>query len=132
MKDIRIDSAGELRCWNCGNSHFTEKRTFRAKAIGMTAGVATLGIAGAAAPLVTRKKLKCQACGKYNQVGNAKPYEPPQSPTDDTPTRPNLREQAVQDRIARRTYTPPKHIPPNPGSSRAGEFLDVKPKKRTY
>lgn len=77
MKDVRIDAAGEFRCWKCGGKHFENKRTFRAKAIGVTAGVATLGVAGAVAPLVTHKKLKCQACGEYNQTGNAQPFKGP-------------------------------------------------------
>lgn len=76
MKNIQVDSAGELHCWNCGAKAFTQKRTFRAKAIGVTAGVATLGVAGAVAPLATKKKLKCQVCGKYNDVGSADPYTP--------------------------------------------------------
>jgi hypothetical protein len=27
--------------------------------------------------LVTKKKLKCQRCGEYNDTGNGKPYEGP-------------------------------------------------------
>ena len=81
MKDVRIDRDGELRCWKCGSKNFENKRTFRAKAIGGVAGVATLGLAGAAAPAVTKKKLRCQACGEYNQIGNAKPYEDPVAAT---------------------------------------------------
>lgn len=75
MKDVRVDGDGNLRCWNCGGKEqFVSKRTVRAKVIGVGAGVATLGLAGAATPLVTKKKLKCQLCGEYNQTGNAKPY----------------------------------------------------------
>lgn len=44
-----------------------EKRTFRSK---MLVGVGAL---------VTKKKLKCNACGEYNQTGNAKPYKGPKS-----------------------------------------------------
>lgn len=67
MKDIRVDSEGELRCWNCGNKGLLEKRTFRSK---MLVGVGAL---------LTKKKLKCQTCGEYNDTGNAKPYEGPAS-----------------------------------------------------
>lgn len=74
MKDIRVDDQGRQRCWNCGGLHFTQKRTARAKVAGGTAAVLTFGVAGAAAPLVTKKKLKCQSCGEYNDVGSAKPY----------------------------------------------------------
>ena len=75
MKDVCIDADGNLRCWNCGGrEQFTHKRTMRAKVIGVGAGVATLGVAGAVAPLVTKKKLKCLLCGEYNQTGNARPY----------------------------------------------------------
>ena len=62
MKDIRIDSDGELCCWKCGFSNFLEKRTARSKVL---VGVGSL---------VTKKKLKCQVCGEYNDTGNAKPY----------------------------------------------------------
>jgi len=34
MQDIRIDSNGDLRCWNCGNRHFLGKRTGRAHMAG--------------------------------------------------------------------------------------------------
>ncbi len=69
-----------MRCWNCGNKNcFTEKRTFRAKAIGVTAGVATLGVAGAVAPLATKKKLKCQLCSEYNDTGSVEPFTGPAS-----------------------------------------------------
>lgn len=64
MKDIRIDIDGAPRCWNCGSKGLTEKRTTRAKMMG----------AGA---LLTKKKLKCQRCGEYNDTGNGKPYEGP-------------------------------------------------------
>src|SRR5947207_1121804 len=67
MKDVRIDTDGELRCWNCGSKGFTEKRTFRSKAM--------VGVGA----LVTKKKLKCQVCGEYNDTGNAKPYDGPAS-----------------------------------------------------
>jgi DNA-directed RNA polymerase subunit RPC12/RpoP len=65
MKDIRIDIDGSPRCWNCGSKGLTEKRTFRSKA--------TLGVGA----LLTKKKLKCQRCGEYNDTGNGKPYEGP-------------------------------------------------------
>ena len=45
MKDVRIDENGELRCWNCGSKGFTEKRTFRSKAM--------VGVGA----LLTKKKL---------------------------------------------------------------------------
>lgn len=67
MKDIRVDSDGEFRCWNCGNRELLEKRTFRSKAL--------LGVSA----LLTKKKLKCQTCGEYNDTGNAKPYDGPAS-----------------------------------------------------
>ena len=66
MEDVRVDSEGTFRCWNCGGKNFQAKRTGRAKVI----GVAAVGIGA----LATQKKLKCRQCGKYNQVGNAKPY----------------------------------------------------------
>jgi hypothetical protein len=67
MKDVRIDTTGQLRCWNCGSVGFKSKRTLRSK---MLVGVGTL---------VTKKKLKCEACGEYNDTGGAKPYKGPAS-----------------------------------------------------
>ena len=67
MKDIRVDSDGEFRCWNCGNKGLLAKRTFRSK---MLVGVGAL---------LTKKKLKCQTCGEYNDTGNAKPYTGPEA-----------------------------------------------------
>ncbi|MGI8938027.1 MAG: DUF2510 domain-containing protein [Iamia sp.] len=67
MKDIRVDAEGEFRCWNCGNKGLLEKRTFRSK---MLVGVGSM---------LTKKKLKCETCGEYNDTGNAKPYDGPAS-----------------------------------------------------
>ena len=75
MQDIRIDKDGNFRCSNCGGRNFQTQRTRRAKVIGVTAGVATVGLAGAATPLVAKQKLYCQACGTYNKMGNAKPFD---------------------------------------------------------
>ena len=69
MQDIRIDSNGDLRCWNCGGKNFLGKRTGRAHIIGF----ATLGVGA----LATKKKLKCQVCNQYNQVGKAKEFNDP-------------------------------------------------------
>ena len=68
MKDIRVDSEGEFRCWNCGNKGLLAKRTFRSKIL-LPVG----------AMLLTKKKLKSQTCGEFNDTGNAKPYEGPES-----------------------------------------------------
>lgn len=65
MKDIRVDADGEFRCWNCGNKGLLPKRTFRSK---MLVGVGAL---------LTKKKLKCQTCGEFNDTGNAKPFTGP-------------------------------------------------------
>ncbi len=67
MKNVCVDSSGELRCYNCGSKGFTEKRTVRAK---MMVGVGAM---------LTKKKLKCQVCGEYNDSGNADPYTGPAS-----------------------------------------------------
>lgn len=54
-----------MRCWACGSKGLTSKRTFRSKvAVGVGA-------------LLTKKKLKCQRCGEYNDAGNGKPYKGP-------------------------------------------------------
>jgi len=67
MKNIRIDVDGTPRCWNCGSKGLTEKRTFRSKAI--------VGVGA----MLTKKKLKCQRCGEYNDTGNGKPWDGPAS-----------------------------------------------------
>ena len=67
MKDIRIDGDGEYRCWNCGGKGLLAKRTLRSKAM---CGVGAL---------LTKKELKCQTCGEYNDTGGAKPYDGPAS-----------------------------------------------------
>lgn len=67
MKAIRIDTTGQTRCWKCGSVSFKEKRTLRSKAL--------VGVGA----LITKKKLKCNACGEYNQTGGAKPYKGPAS-----------------------------------------------------
>jgi predicted ATP-dependent serine protease len=71
MNDVRIDEAGELRCWNCGSKNFHAKRTGRAHVVGFV----TVGVGA----LATKKKLKCQQCGEYNQVGDAKRYFGPEN-----------------------------------------------------
>ena len=65
MKDVRVDTDGSMRCWNCGSKGLLAKRTFRSK---MLVGVGAL---------LTKKKLKCQRCGEYNDTGNGKPYDGP-------------------------------------------------------
>lgn len=65
MKDVRVDGDGELRCWNCGMKGLLAKRTFRSKVL--------VGVGA----LLTKKKLKCQTCGEYNDTGNAKPFTGP-------------------------------------------------------
>lgn len=90
MEDVQVDGNGDLRCSNCGGKNFTQKRTRRAKVIGVTAGIATVGVAGAAAPFIAKQKLYCQACGTYNQMGAAKPYRPKPPPTaKPAPSRPS-------------------------------------------
>lgn len=65
MRNVRVDSEGEFRCWNCGNKGLLAKRTFRSK---MLVGVGAL---------LTKKKLKCQTCGEYNDTGDAEPFTGP-------------------------------------------------------
>ncbi len=63
MHDVQIDSDGDLRCWKCGGKNFKSKRTLRSK---LFVGVGAL---------VTKKKLKCESCGEWNDTGDAKPYK---------------------------------------------------------
>jgi ribosomal protein S27AE len=66
MKDVRVDEEGRnLHCWKCGGTNFEQRRTFRSKAV--------LGVGA----LLTKKKLKCQNCGEYNDTGSARPSTVP-------------------------------------------------------
>ena len=78
MKNVRIDDNAELRCWHCGGKSFTEKRTARSKWLTVLLGILTVGIWLIILVLFTKKKLKCQSCGEYNDPGNAKPFEGPE------------------------------------------------------
>jgi hypothetical protein len=69
MQDIRIDQQGRQRCWNCGGLNFTQQRTARSK-VGF-------GISSA----LTKPKLRCVRCSEYNDVGSARPYTGPASPS---------------------------------------------------
>ena len=107
MEDIRIDKDGLPRCWNCGSKGFTEKRTFRAKATAVGAGLLTVGVAGGAAALLTKKKLKCQRCGKYNDTGSGKPYDGPAG-------REYRKEWKAEQKAAQAETTPPSPAGPIP------------------
>ncbi len=64
MKNARINQDGKLCCGRCGSTDFVYKRTFRSK---LTTGPFAL---------LTHKKIKCQACGAYNQTGDASESPP--------------------------------------------------------
>ena len=98
MQDIRIDDEGNLRCFKCGGKNFDNKRTLGSKV--------ALGVGA----LMTHKKMKCLACGEYNDTGSAKPFtgtaievarEIMQDATDDGPaptTKLTIVERAALDR----------------------------------
>lgn len=109
VEDIKVDQNGDLRCSNCGGKNFTQRRTRRAKVIGVTAGVAIVGVAGAVAPLIARQKLYCQACGAYNRMGSAKPHRPEGSVTSRT--------------LAARKVSPKAGKTSSQGDETAGVFL---------
>lgn len=129
MEDIRVDADGNFRCWKCGGRNFSEKRTRRAKVIGLTAGVATFGVPGVVAPLVARKRLYCQGCSEYNKMGNAQPYEP-ESARPAEAKRVSARDQDTLDRIERqqrqRDQPSSRHTPSVGVSRMEGKFLEVK------
>lgn len=99
MQDIQIDKDGKLRCSNCGGTNFQTKRTRRAKVVGVTAGVATVGLAGAAAPLLAKQKLYCQACGTYNKMGNAQPLRSKESAPKLPPSPPKKKASEGEEQI---------------------------------
>ena len=68
MKNVVIDDNGDARCWNCGAKSFREKRTFRAKLIVVLIAITVVGLIFLPAVLATKKKLRCNNCGKYNDV----------------------------------------------------------------
>ena len=76
MRNVRIDTDGQLRCHNCGSTSLHRKRTGRSWAIAITVGILTLGIWLIIFLALVKPKLKCMACGEWNDQGNAKPYEP--------------------------------------------------------
>jgi hypothetical protein len=89
MQDIRIDAEGNHHCWKCGGTNFTEKRTLRSKA--------AVGVGA----LLTKKKLKCQDCGEYNDTGSAKPFVAQEDKT--------LADMSISERVAaRKAGTLPK------------------------
>jgi hypothetical protein len=67
VKDVRLDSSGRQRCWNCGGLNFTQQRTTRSKV--------AFGLAAA----LSKAKLRCVRCGEYSDVGSATPYTGPAS-----------------------------------------------------
>ena len=68
MKNVTIDENGDARCWNCGAKSFREKRTVRAKTIVVLLCITLIGLIFLPLILATKKKLKCNNCGKYNDV----------------------------------------------------------------
>ena len=76
MKNVQVDSNGQLHCWKCGAMAFTEKRTLRAKTVGV--------VAFGAGALLAKKKLRCQACGEYNDVGSADTFKGGEATTTTT------------------------------------------------
>ncbi|MBA4811017.1 MAG: hypothetical protein H2036_08815 [Acidimicrobiales bacterium] len=56
MTDIQIDAYGEQRCWNCGGENFIARRSIK-----------TWLLLGGFA-LLTKKKLLCLDCRKFNNV----------------------------------------------------------------
>ena len=124
MKDIQVDEDGELRCASCGGKHFTEKRTFRAKAGGGAAAVLTFGVAGAAAPLLTKKKLQCKLCGAYNKTGNAKPFDPAQPAPAETKL--TAQQEAAQRRMAENRRQRETRGKGAPSTGRPGQRLEMK------
>ena len=69
MKNVVMDEDGEARCWKCGSKSFRQKRTFRSKLIVVVLAVTLIGLIFLPAVLATKKKLQCNHCGKYNDVG---------------------------------------------------------------
>ncbi|MCK9922656.1 hypothetical protein MXD61_12370 [Frankia sp. AgPm24] len=64
MKQGVLDEDGQVRCPKCRSVSFRTKRSFKAKAGIGIAGVATLGVGGAAGALAAPKRIKCLACGE--------------------------------------------------------------------
>ncbi|MGQ0846556.1 MAG: SHOCT domain-containing protein [Sporichthyaceae bacterium] len=70
MDNVRIDADGDLRCPKCGSRNLVFRRTGRAKAAGIGAGLLTVGFGGAAAGLAARKHAYCQGCKTYSLTGS--------------------------------------------------------------
>ncbi|MGQ0846555.1 MAG: SHOCT domain-containing protein [Sporichthyaceae bacterium] len=70
VDNVRIDTDGDLRCPKCGGRNLIFRRTGRAKAAGIGAGLLTVGIGGAVAGLAAQKRAYCQGCKTYSLTGN--------------------------------------------------------------
>ncbi len=73
MINLTLDADGTPHCGKCGSTSFIAKRTFASKA--------AFGVAA----LLAAKKLKCNACGTYNQTVKADtgPKKNPKTPKFD-------------------------------------------------
>lgn len=74
---MRIDDAGDLRCWNCGSKNLETRRRTGSKLFGSAVGVVVAGPFGVAGALAAKKRLRCQGCGEYNDVGKPEPFTQP-------------------------------------------------------
>lgn len=107
MRNIQIDAEGKLRCSKCGAADsFISKRTFSDKAAGAGLGVVLAGPLGLALGLASSKKLKCQACGVYNQTGNAQPFGTPSLMNKLESHIQNKRDQQAAEKAAKPKATP--------------------------
>lgn len=77
MRDVRIDRDGNLRCWNCGATAFTSRRTGTFWAVVIIGGALTIGILALLAVVFVKPKLQCQVCNEWNRPGHAQPYGGP-------------------------------------------------------
>ena len=109
MKNIRIDQDGNLRCWKCGASGdaLLYKRTARSKVL--------FGVGA----LATKKKIKCQVCGEYNDTGNAEPWAG--TPAEQLQARKAERDAKAQESARRAAQR--KAEEDGPGSMKWEDFL---------
>ncbi|MDZ4233246.1 MAG: DUF2510 domain-containing protein [Dietzia sp.] len=114
-KSVRIDVDGELRCWNCGSKNLETRRRTKSKFFGAAIGVAVIGPLGAAAALAAKKRLRCQGCGEYNDVGSPEPIVEvlPPSSLVTRPHRPAEMRSAAKDRRRRLQDQKPAAAEPN-------------------
>lgn len=122
MRQGILDEDGQVRCPKCRSVSFRTKRSFKAKAGIGIAGVATLGVGGAAGALAAPKRIKCLACGELFKAR----AQPAPRPAPSLSSRPAPKPRPERTPVAPRERKPLLQLPPpstDPGEPRGTLIL---------